>query len=386
MNNFYSFNPTKILFGKGMIGRIAVELKDVERILLLYGGGSIRRNGVYRQVRQALNGIPVVEFGGIEPNPEYETCLDAIQVARQQKVDFILAVGGGSVIDAAKFIALGYAFEGDEPWHIVTGQVVAPSHALPLGCIQTFPASGSEMNNAFVLSRRAFRSKLSYGALALYPRFSVLDPETTMTISVGQTAMGIVDMFVHVLEQYVTYPVHAPLQNRQAEAILATLAEVAEPLLAHPDDYDLRATTMWCGAQAVNGLISRGIPADWATHAIGHELTALYDIPHAQTLAIVLGGVYRHQFAAKEAKLAQYGRRIWGMSGSDTAVAKASIARTEAFIESLGLPTRFAAIGLDGRTVAGEVRAHMAGRDFKPLGEQRAIDLDAVEAILVSRA
>ncbi|GAB6041971.1 iron-containing alcohol dehydrogenase [Endothiovibrio diazotrophicus] len=386
MNNFYSYNPTKILFGRGMIGRIGAELTDVRRILLLYGRGSIHRHGVYDQVRQAIGEISLVEFGGIEPNPEYEICLEAIDVARREQVDFILAVGGGSVIDAAKFIALATHFDGDEPWRIITGEAAAPARVLPVGCIQTVPATGSEGNNAFVLSRRALHSKLSYCALSLYPRFSVLDPETTLTIPAERTAMGLADMFVHALEQYATYPAAAPLQERQAEAILATVAEIAEPLLGRPDDYDLRAAAMWCGAQAVNGLISRGVPVDWATHAIGHELTALYDLPHAQTLSIVLGGVYRHQLAAKMARLAQYGRRIWGLSGPDEAVAPAAIEQTESFFERLGLPIRFSAIGLDGEAVAERVRAHLAARDFKNLGEQGTIDLDAVATILASRA
>lgn len=386
MNNFYCFNPTKILFGKGMIARIGAELTGVKRILFLYGQGSIKNNGVYDQVRAALGDIPFVEFSGIEPNPEYETCLEAIRLARREGIDFVLAVGGGSVIDAAKFIAQGIRFDGDDPWRILTREAPPPASALPVGCVQTLPASGSEMNNAYVLSRRSCRNKLSFSHISLYPRFSVLDPETTRSLPLRQTALGVVDIFVHVLEQYVTYPVHAPLQDRQAEAILATLAEVAEPLLASPDDYDLRSSVMWCGAQAVNGTINRGVPTDWATHAIGHELTALYDLAHAQTLAVALGGVYRHQLAQKEKKLAQYGRRIWGLAGSDESVARTAIDRTEAFFERLGVPTRLSALGLDGRSVGPAVRAHLAQRPFDPLGEHRNIDLDAVEAILAAQS
>ena len=386
MNNFYSYNPTKILFGKGMIERIGTELRDAERIMLLYGHGSIRRNGVYDQVRAAVGDVSCVDFGGIGPNPEYETCLNAVELARREGVDFILAVGGGSVIDAAKFVALACCSDEDEPWRIVTGTAPMPAHTLPVGCIQTLPASGSEMNNAFVLSRRAEYSKMAFCNIALYPRFSVLDPETTMSLSRQQTALGIIDMTVHVLEQYITYPVFAPLQHRQAEALLSTLIQVGEPLLQRLNDYDLRSAVMWCGAQATNGMISRGVPTDWSTHTIGHELTAMLDIPHAQTLALVLGGLYRHQIEPKRAMLAQYGRRVWGLSGSEEAIAEASIDQTDAFFERLGVPTRFGALGLDARAVSDALLRHLEARDFKPIGEHRAIDLAAVKAILMSRA
>lgn len=385
MNNFYCYNPAKILFGKGMIARIDAEMKDVDCVLLLYGLGSIRRNGAYEQVRAALAGKKVVEFGGIEPNPEYETCLQALELARQQGVEFILGVGGGSVIDASKFIATAFFHAGSEPWRIVTGEEKVPPKVLPIGCVQTVAASGSEFNNAFVLSRRAQREKRSFFAPSLYPRFSVLDPEITLTLSRHQTALGLVDMFVHVLEQYVTWPRQAPLQDRQAEAILATVREIAQPLLARPDNYELRATAMWCGAQAVSGLLSRGVPTDWATHLIGHELTALYDLPHAQTLALVLGGVWRWEFAHKRAMLAQYGRRIWGLEGEEETVAEAAIQHTEKFFEELGIPTRFSALGLDSRVVARSVRENLSNHAFQPLGERRAIGLDAVESILLSR-
>lgn len=387
MNNFYCYNPTKILFGRGMIARIGLEMQDASRVLVLHGGGSIRRNGVYYQLREVLGTIPCVEFGGIEPNPEYETCLEAVALARRHGVDFIVAAGGGSVIDAAKFVALAFHHEGDDPWRLVTRELPPPARVLPFGCIQTAPGSGSEMNAAFVLSRRSSCSKLSFQDIRLYPRFGVLDPDAMLTLSTRQLALGMVDIFVHVIEQYATFPAAAPLQDRQAEAVLKTVAETARPLLARPGDYDLRATIMWCGAQALNGLLSRGVPGDWATHAIGHELTALYGLPHAQTLAIVLGGMLRHRLAAKKEKLAQFGRRIWELAGSDEAVAAASIERTEDFFERLGVPTRFSAVGLDGEAVACAVRARFAQQSsFQNLGEHRDIDLDAVEAILRSRA
>lgn len=368
-----------------MVARIGAELTDCHRILVLHGQGSAQRNGALDQVYSALSDRSVITFGGIEPNPEYETCLTVIELVRSENIDFILAVGGGSVIDAAKFIALAHAYTGDDAWDLLQG-APAPERILPIGCVQTLPATGSEMNNAFVLSRRALRQKVSHSAISLYPRFSVLDPVFTLTLPARQTALGLIDMFVHVLEQYVTYPAAAPLQDRQAEAILATVAETAPELLANPDDLALRATTMWCGAQAVSGLISRGVPTDWATHGIGHELTAIFDLPHAQTLALVLGGVYRYKLEAKQQKLAQYGRRVWSLSGTDEVVAQAAIDRTESFFESLGVPTRLRMLGLAADDVVAGVRSQYSKRSFSPLGEHKDIDLAAVEKILLMQA
>lgn len=382
MNNFYFYNPTKILFGKNMIERMPAELADVTRVLFLYGQGSVKQNGVYEQTIKALSDKQVIEFGGIEPNPEYETCLRALTLARGNDVEFILAAGGGSVIDAAKFLALAYRCTDPAPWRLITRETPPPTHVLPLGCIQTMPATGSEMNNAFVLSRRETRSKLAFFHLALYPRFSVLDPAVTTTLPVRQTALGIVDAFVHVLEQYVTYPAGGLLQERQAEAILSTLIETAQPLLSTPDDYPLRASVMWCAAQALNGTINRGLPTDWATHTIGHEITALHNLPHAQTLALVLGGVYRHQLAGKQAHLAQYGRRVWQLEGSDEDVAPRAIAATEAFFESLGIATRFSAVGLDAAEVAEAVCRQLDNGNFQALGEHRNLDLAAIGQII----
>lgn len=386
MNNFYCYNPTKILFGRKMIERIPAEISEFQRVLLLYGQGSIKTNGVYDQAIAALKDHDVFEFGGIEANPEYETCLQAIDHARKNGVDFILAVGGGSVIDAAKFIASAYYFEGEMPWQIITREAPPPARMLPFGCIQTLPATGSEMNNAFVLSRRQTRSKSSFFHIGLYPRFSVLDPETTYSLSAHQTALGLVDAFVHVLEQYATFPVGGKLQERQAEAILATLVEIGAPLLADPGNYALRANAMWCATQALNGLINRGLPTDWATHAIGHELTALFDLPHAQTLALVIGGVYRDQLAAKQTRLAQYGRRIWLLDGNDQDVAVQAINATESFFERLGIATRFGKLGLDAGAVAEAVCRQFSASAFQPLGEHRAIDLPAVDRILRAQA
>lgn len=386
MNNFWCYNPTKIIFGKGMISRIGNEIPDASRVLLMCGRESVRRNGVFDQLESVLAGRVVAEFSGVEPNPEYETCLAAIRLARESEADFVVAAGGGSVIDAAKFVSLALHHEGDEPWRLLTGEAQPPSRVVPLGCIQTLPASGSEMNNALVLSRRALGRKLSFSHIGLYPRFSVLDPEVMRSLTPDQMALGIVDMFVHVLEQYVTYPAGGYLQDRQAEALLLTIVESARIAIANPDDYDRRAAIMWCGAQAANGLISRGVPVDWATHAIGHELTAAFDLSHAQTLAVLLGGVYRAELSRKWEKLAQLGRRVFNLSGLDSEVAKRSIDCIDDFFESLGVRTRLESLGLDAMVVSDRIVERWQDAGFLNLGEHKTIDLDAVRQIVLSRA
>ncbi|MFN4021486.1 MAG: iron-containing alcohol dehydrogenase [Hydrogenophilus thermoluteolus] len=386
MRNFYCYNPTKILFGKGMISKIGLEMKEYNKVLLLSGKGSIRKNGVYQQVCSSLSNKKIIEFSGIEQNPELETCIKALDIARKQEVDFILAAGGGSVIDAAKFIALAYYYEKKDPWQIIIGKESEPARALPFGCIQTVPGTGTEFNNAFVLSKRSEKLKISYYSIHLYPKFSVLDPETTFTLSREQTALGIVDMFVHVLEQYITSPRRAPLQDRQAEALLITMKEIAPKLLAEPKNYELRATTMWCAAQAVNGQLSRGVPTDWATHAIGHEITAIYDLPHAQTLALILGGVWRWDFDYKKRMLAQYAKRVWNLKGNEIKLAKNAINKTDEFFENIGIPTRFSSLSLNATEVAEKVAYHLSKRSFSPLGESKRIDINAIKEIIISRS
>jgi NADP-dependent alcohol dehydrogenase len=266
------------------------------------------------------------------------------------------------------------------------GRASIPGRALPIGSVMTLPGTGSEMNSAFVISRESTREKISYGSYVVYPKFSILDPEVTYSLPRDQTANGIVDTFVHVVEQYVTYPVYAPLQDRQAEALLATIIEEGPKALTDPTNYNIRAVLMWCATQAVNGLISRGVPQDWATHNIGHEITALYGLDHARTLAIVLPGLWQNQIAHKSAKLAQYGRRVWGLRGDDDAVAKEAIAKTEAFFESLGVPTRFSSYGINGYEVAERICFRFAERGRKALGENQSVGIEQIRAILSTRA
>ena len=301
MENFVYHNPVKIVFGKGSIAQLGSLVPATARVLITYGGGSIKRNGVYDQVCRALGSHRVCEFSGIEPNPRYETCMRAVTLARAEKTDFLLAVGGGSVLDGTKFIAAAIPYASGDPWKIVS-QGRPTAVATPLGCVLTLPATGSEMNGFAVISRDSTQEKLAFASPYIYPQFSIMDPETTYSLPPRQVANGIVDAFVHVAEQYLTSGPPAPLQDRQAEAILATLIEQAPKVLSQPQDYDTRANLMWCATQALNGLIGCGMTQDWSTHMIGHELTALYGIDHAQSLAIVLPAVWRNRLLGQGGK------------------------------------------------------------------------------------
>lgn len=382
MQNFTYHNPVTLVFGKGTIDRLADLVPDDAVVLLLYGGGSIRTNGVYDQVRAALEDRKVVEFGGIEANPHYETCLRAVAEVHRAGVGFILAVGGGSVLDAAKFIAAAARYTAtDEPWDFMANARPIES-ALPLGAVLTLPATGSEMNDTAVISRVATQEKLHFGSPHVYPLFSILDPEATYSLPPRQTANGVVDAFVHVMEQYMTYPSDAPLQDRQAEAVLQTLIEEGPKALAEPRSYAVRANLMWCATQALNGLIACGVPQDWASHMIGHELTALYGIDHAQSLAVVLPALLRHRLERKQAKLAQFARRVWGLAeGSDATLAAAAIDRTEAFFRSLGVGTRREDYGIPA-DAARIVATRLDARGMR-LGEHADIGPDAVAEILL---
>ncbi len=380
MDNFVFKNPTEILFGRGMIAQITERIPAERPVLFLYGGGSIKRNGVYDQVRAALKAHQVIEFGGIEANPVYETCLKAVDEVKAHGVGFILAVGGGSVVDAAKFIAAASLYKGEEPWEILLTGGEEIQAALPLGAVLTLPATGSESNGNAVISRQATHEKLALASGLVFPVFSVLDPETTFTLPKKQVRNGVVDSFVHVMEQYLTFPVYAPLQDRFSESILQTLVEVGPVTLAEPQNYDARAAFMWSATLALNTLIACGVPQDWSTHMIGHELTAFYGLDHAESLAIVLPGVWERELEHKAAKLEQYGVRVWGVQ-----TAQAAIAATEQFFQSLGMPTRLSDYQIDAEEAAEKVRARFTERGTV-LGEHQDLTPDAVAAILRSRA
>ncbi len=378
MQNFEFYNPTRIVFGKGTIQRVAELIPQGKKILMTYGGGSIKRIGVYDQIKQALKGRDLLEFGGIEPNPRYETLMKAVEICRRENVEFLLAVGGGSVLDGTKFIAVATYFEGGEPWDILAKKV-APTRAIPLGCVLTLSATGSESNPFAVISREATSEKLAFSSALVYPAFSIIDPEVQYSLPKRQIQNGIVDAFVHVMEQYVTYPVNAPLQDRFAEAIAKTLVEYGPRALRQPRNYNVRAVVCYCTTMALNGLIGCGVPQDWTTHMIGHELTAFYGLDHGQTLVIVLPAVWRHQKRGKQKKLEQLAERVWGIRKARDK-AEAAIKKTEEFFRSLGMKTRLSELGI-GSEKFDEIAARFEGRGVK-LGERQKIGPKEVREIL----
>ncbi len=380
MLNFTYKNTTEILFGKGMISEITSRVPQNVPVLLAYGGGSIKRNGVYDQVLKALANHRLVEFAGIEANPQYETCLRAVEVVRREQVGFILAVGGGSVLDAAKFIAAATVFEGPDPWQILRTVGANVKGALPLGTVLTLPATGSECNGGSVISRKETQEKLFFLSQHVFPVFSVLDPVATFTLPQKQVRNGIVDAFVHVCEQYMTYPSASLLQDRLAESVLQTLVEVGPVTLAKLDDYDSRANFMWSATIALNNLLGCGVPQDWTSHMIGHELTAFYGLDHAETLAVVLLGVWRHRLAEKRAKLEQYGRRVWNVGTAEEAIEK-----TEQFFHSLGMPTRLSDYSITAADAADKISQRFKTRSAA-YGERGDFGPQDAHTVLHTRA
>lgn len=383
MYNFVYQNPVKIIFGKESISKVSKSIPANARILLTYGGGSIKKTGVYDQVKEALKEADLIEFGGIEANPHYETCMKAVEIVKAEKIDFLLSVGGGSVLDATKFIAAAALFENGDPWDIIAKQAEVTS-AVPIGAILTLPATGSEMNGNSVITRVSIQTKMAFSSPKVMPEFSILDPECVFTLPEKQVANGIVDAFIHVIEQYLTFEVNSPVQDRFAEAILTTLVEEGPKVLADRKDYESAANFMWSATMALNGLIGTGVPQDWTTHMIGHELTALHGIDHARTLAIVLPGVMHIKRESKKGKLLQYGERIWGITeGTDEERIDATIAKTVEFFESLGVPTTLPDYKVPAETIA-KIKGRFEERGNK-LGENADIDPIEIEAILQSR-
>ena len=382
MQNFSFHNPCQIEFGAGQIAKLSTLIPADARVLLLYGGGSIKHNGVYDEVTAALSQHHWQAFAGVEPNPEFDTLMRAVEFAREQRLDFVLAVGGGSVIDGAKFVAAAIPHEGD-CWLII-GNRVPLKTARPIGVVLTLPATGSESNFAAVISRRETNDKLSFKNPLVFPKFAILDPKTTMTLPARQIGNGVVDAFVHTTEQYLTYPAGARVQDRLAEGILQTLIEIGPLTLAEPTHYNARANLMWAANQALFGMVGLGQPQDWATHAMGHELTMLHGLDHAQTLAIILPALWRYRFAAKQAKLAQYGRRVWQLTGDDEAVARKAIKKTEDFFNTMGLHTRLSAYQLDAKIVADGVAEQLTRHNRLRLGEHLDLTPDDCRAILLT--
>ena len=385
MYNFEYKNPVKIIFGKGSIPKVAKEVPQNAKVMLTFGGGSIKRTGVYDQVKKALKNVEVIDFGGIEPNPHYETCMEAVEIAKKEKVDFLLSVGGGSVLDATKFIAAAALYTNGDPWDILAkSNAIAVKEALPIGAVLTLPATGSEMNGNAVISRVSTQEKLAFGSPKVMPQFSILDPECVFTLPDRQVANGVVDAFIHVMEQYLTFDVNSPIQDRFAENILITLIEEGPKVLADRKDYDAAANFMWSATMALNGLIGTGVPQDWATHMIGHELTAYHGIDHGRTLAIVFPGMMQIKRKNKKEKIVQYGERVWGIkTGTDDERIDQTIEKTIAFFESLDVPTTLPDYDVPVDTID-KITERFELRGSK-LGEKGDIDHLEVGEILKAR-
>ncbi|TPD71839.1 iron-containing alcohol dehydrogenase [Flavobacterium microcysteis] len=382
MLNFELYNPTQLVFGKGQIAKISDLIPKEAKVLITYGGGSIFKNGVYDQVRKALHGYDITEFGGIEPNPRYETLMKAVEIIHEKQLDFILAVGGGSVIDGTKFISAAVKFDG-KPMDILQKGIRILENTVPFGTVLTLPATASEMNSGAVITINETQEKLSFGGPALFPKFSICDPEVVASLPKRQIQNGIIDAYTHVLEQYLTYPHDALLQDRISEGILQTLIEIGPEVVENPTDYKLASNYMWSCTMALNGLIQKGVPTDWATHMIGHELTALFEIDHARTLAIIGPNLYRVMFETKKDKLAQYGKRVWNVADAGVEeMAIEAIEKTVEFFHRMGMQTKLSEYTQDYEKTADFIAKRFEERGWKGLGEKKNITPEKVKNIV----
>ena len=384
MLNFELYNPVNYIFGKDQIAKLSELVPANSKVLMAFGGGSIFKNGVYEQVKNALKGFKIVEFGGIEPNPRFETLMKAVQIIREQKIDFILAVGGGSVIDGVKFISAAVNFDGNEE-DILRKRILFKdtNTVVPFGTVLTLPATGSEMNSGAVVTIEATQEKLTLGGSALFPKFSIVDPTVITSLPKRQLQNGVVDAFTHVMEQYLTYQHDALLQDRFAESILKTLIEVGPSVVENPSDYKLASNFVWCATMALNGLIKKVVPSDWATHMIGHELTALYEIDHARTLAIIGPNLYKVMFETKKDKLAQYGERVWNISRNTVdETAHQAIEKTIEFFHIMGMKTKISENAENIEKTADFIVNRFEERGWNGLGEKQNITLEKVREIV----
>jgi NADP-dependent alcohol dehydrogenase len=381
MKNFEFYNPVKVIFGKDQIKKLPANIGDHKRIMMIYGGGSIKKNGIYNQVKEALSEFEVFEFGGIEPNPHYETAMKAVDIIKKENIDFLLAVGGGSVIDATKFIAAASLFSEGDPWEILSKNKVIKA-SIPIGVILTLPATGSEMNMVAVLTRNSTKEKFAFSSPFSFPKFSILMPEFAASLPKRQVANGVVDAYIHVIEQYLTYPTATPLQDRFAESILQTLIEEGSKVYGNPADYDAMANLMWCATMALNGNISCGGSADWSVHMIGHELTVMYDIDHARTLAVVLPGIWKALRTEKKEKLLQYAQRVWNIhNGTENEKIDKAIQKTVEFFESLDVKTKLSDFNL-GKDAIKAIVDRFEKRGWKAIGDRQLVTLDVVRKAL----
>tara|TARA_R110002072_G_scaffold172042_4_gene325852 strand:+ start:7027 stop:8190 length:1164 start_codon:yes stop_codon:yes gene_type:complete len=385
MENFEVINPTRIIFGKNQLDRLPQLLSEVgvKNVLLVYGGGSVKRIGLFSKVMEKLSAFNVVEFGGVEANPEYATLIKAVEIARENNIDFILALGGGSVIDGVKFISGAINYQGDA-WDVLERKEGCVfTSAIPFGTILTLPATGSEANSGAVISRSELKLKMTMGGPLFFPQFSFCDPTVVATLPKRQIANGMVDAFMHTLEQYLTYPMDNLLQEREAEGILSTLIEIAN-VVEHPEDYKLASNLMHCATHALNGNLRCGVICDWTTHMIGHELTALFGIDHAQSLAVIAPRLWKRKFIEKQEKLAQYGRRVWKIEGDNETVGRLAITKTEEFFQSLGVKTRLSDYTSDHQGCEKKISAIFKERGWTAMGERKSINLEDIEQIVLS--
>ncbi|MEG0517310.1 MAG: iron-containing alcohol dehydrogenase [Bacteroidales bacterium] len=379
MNNFIFKNPVKLIFGKGQIAQLSSEIPLASKVMITYGGGSIFKNGIYDQVKAALKGFDFVEFGGIEANPDYATLMKAVAKCREEKVDMLLAVGGGSIIDGTKFIAAAVNYAGD-PWEFLMDNSKVPA-ALPFGTVLTLPATASEMNNGAVISRRETHEKFAFHNEKGFPLFSILDPTAIYSLPKKQIANGIIDTYAHTLEQYLTTNEQTIVMDKWGEALLTTLIELAPKLMSDKQDYDACANFMLTATMGLNGFVAMGVTQDWATHMIGHELTALHGLDHGVTLAIVYPGVMNVMREQKQAKLLRYAEVVWGITqGTDSEKISAAIAATEKFFNSLGVKTRLHEYKIGEETIH-EIVKRFTTRGWK-VGENGIVTPQKVEAIL----
>lgn len=382
MNNFNFFNPTRIVFGEGQIKEIDQLVPKDARVLILFGGQSAKKHGTVDEVTAALNSRYSEEFGGIEANPSYTTLMRAVAQIKDNKLDYLLAVGGGSVIDGTKFIAAAVNCDGD-PWQEILVNSAKDIHtALPFGSVLTLPATGSEMNANSVVTRYETKEKLAFKSPLVYPEFSILDPTKAYTLPPRQLANGIVDAYTHIMEQYLTYPVDAKVQDRFAEGLLLTLIETGPELLEKPTDYTFQSNFMWTATLALNGLIGAGVPQDWATHMIGHELTALHGLDHAQTLAIILPSIMQEQREHKHDKLLQYAERVWNITdGDDDSRIDMAITKTRDFFEQMGVKTRLSDYQISADAIPTMIK-QLGEHGLNQLGEHGDVDLDKSRKVL----
>jgi len=385
MNNFDFYNPVRILFGKGKISDIARHIPSDFKVMLCYGGGSIHKNGVYNQVVKALGDRDFIEYGGIEPNPKYEYLLPAIELLKKENIDFLLAIGGGSVIDAVKFIAAAANFEGSDPWSILSEAAEVKS-AIPFGVVLTLPATGSEMNGNCVITKAETKDKLAFFSPHVLAKFSVLDPEVTYSLPVNQLVNGVIDAFIHVMEQYLTYPTNAAVQDAYAESLLNILKDEGKIAYSlETPDYNNRANIMWAATNALNHFLSMGVLTDWSSHLLGHHLTALHGLDHAVTLAIILPGVMDAMKEKRKDKLLQYAENVWGLKGVDhSAIIEKAIRNTEQFFIDLGVKVRLSDYEIGQETIE-IILEKLKSRGITCLSRCDDMPLDDARSILESR-